>query len=301
MKPLPVLVLALLLANDARAADFTFSDWAGPAISVRFAAPPVVTPCTPIVFVLHGASRDAERYFADWAPLAAEHDFVLVVPHFPDDRFDGAPAYNLGNVHGKDGIVRPEGEWTFSVIEPLFDAVVSRLGGRQTRYGMYGHSAGAQFVHRYRYFKPASRLASAVAANAGWYTLPLESVAWPYGLRESGVLPGALSSALHADLLVLLGTGDNATDAAKLRKTPEAEMQGPHRLARGETYYRVGDSLAEALGTPFGWRLMHVTDAGHDNALMAPVAARELSASLRDHACEGVAAPVTDPSANPPG
>lgn len=277
--------LACLLAGGASAQEFVFSEWAGPPVPVRLASPASADACAPVVFVLHGASRDAPRYYEDWAPLAERHGFVAVVPEFSADRFEGSRAYNLGDAFDDEGNPRPEAQWSFSVIEPLFDEVVRRLGGRQAAYGMYGHSAGAQFTHRYRYYKPRSRLATAVAANAGWYTMPLDSVGYPYGLRDSGIDPSALPAALAGALVILLGDADVEVDAAKLRKTPEAELQGPHRLARGEAYFRVGGALAAERGVPFGWRLSVVPRAGHVNALMAPAAAKILVAALAGKTC----------------
>ena len=43
-----------------------------------------------------------------------------------------------------------------------------------------------------------------------------------------------------------------------LRKTPEAELQGPHRLDRGHAFYRVAWAKAEDLGVDFNWRLQEV-------------------------------------------
>ena len=53
-------------------------------------------------------------------------------------------------------------------IEPLFDDVRKRFGTQVTRYSLYGHSAGAQFVHRYVLFMPEARLDKAVAAELGY-------------------------------------------------------------------------------------------------------------------------------------
>jgi hypothetical protein len=52
-------------------------------------------------------------------------------------------------------------------------------------YYLYGHSAGAQFVHRHLAFICAGgnplRVIRAVAANAGFYTEPTFEVPFPFG------------------------------------------------------------------------------------------------------------------------
>jgi len=54
------------------------------------------------------------------------------------------------------------------------------------QFSMFGHSAGAQFVHRYITFMPQGHLRAAVAANSGWYTLPDQTLKLPYGLKHTG-------------------------------------------------------------------------------------------------------------------
>lgn len=253
---------------------FEFDNWAGPTIPVKVFVPDAATATTPIVIVMHGASRDLPRYYGDWRKEGEKHGFIVAVPHFTKDAFPGAANYNLGAVFDPEtGAMRPRAEWTFAAIEPLFDAVVELVGGEQTQYTLYGHSAGSQFVHRFLYFVPEARVKGAIAANAGWYTMPDFGVDWPYGLDESGVAPEVLKTYFGRDLVVLLGDADVIREDEDLRKTPEAELQGPHRYARGHTFFRVAKARAADLGVDFGWRLQEVAGAGHSNASMTPDAA----------------------------
>lgn len=256
-----------------RESKWQFTNWAGPAIPVRTYVPMQHNESTPIVIVMHGASRDAPRYFNDWKDLAKSHGLIAVVPYFSKKDFPGL-RYNLGHVFDAETHrERPEEQWTFSAIEPLFDEVVKRTGGKQTEYTLYGHSAGSQFVHRFMYFKPDARVNRFIAANAGWYTLPDFSIEYPYGFKNAGIAEGASPGIFAKPLTLLLGTADIDANAAKLRKTPEAERQGPDRLARGRTMYRVAKETAEERGLAFNWNLLTVKDVGHNNAGMAPAAA----------------------------
>jgi hypothetical protein len=43
-------------------------------------------------------------------------------------------------------------------------------------------------------------------------------------------------------------------------------------LARGQAFFAAAAAAATRLGVPFGWQLVTVPEADHDNRLMAPVA-----------------------------
>ncbi len=268
--------------------EFTFHDARGNAdrpITVRYHMPARYEPDTPIVFVMHGASRTGERYFDDWEAHAIAHGFLLVVPEFDSESYPGSRWYNLGNVFPDPNAAataatasrNPESAWTFTAIEHLFDAIRTAAGSSRTTFRIFGHSAGSQFVHRFLMTRPDASVERAVLANAGWYTLPDDGAAWPYGLAQSGFEVAGLAGMLQLPLTVLLGDADTATTAGSLRRTPEAMLQGPHRFARGHTFHTVARSAAESLGVPFGWALDTVPGAGHSNALMAPRAARILA------------------------
>jgi len=252
---------------------FTFDGWAGAPIRVWYHLPETVRPETPVLFVMHGVNRDADRYRDQWSALADQHGLVLVVPEFDEAHFPGSAGYNLGNILDRDGRAVPRERWSFSALEPLFDRVRVLTGTRVETYDLYGHSAGAQFVHRYVMFMPDARLGRAVAANAGWYTLPDRKVAYPYGLRGKRLPPVDLRRAFGQPLSILLGTADNDPAYPNLRRTPEAMAQGPHRLARGEFFFRSGEAKAAALGADFRWTLEKVEGVGHDNGGMVQAAA----------------------------
>ena len=276
-----ILVVALAIAVDCADAspapgthELVFSDWAGPEINVRVQVPQVFDAHTSIVLVMHGASRDMPRYFDDWSVQADAHGFIAVVPEFTATDFKGSARYNLGHVFDPDtGERRGEAAWTFAVIEPLFDQIVAWAGGEQERYVLFGHSAGSQFAHRFLYYVRDARVSKVILANAGWYTMPDFGVDYPYGLSESGVDDDVLADYFGRDVTVLLGDADIDTVDEDLRQTPEAELQGPHRLDRGRTFFRVSSAKAKKLGVDFNWRIRIVPGAEHSNAQMTPAAA----------------------------
>ncbi|MEP6671204.1 MAG: alpha/beta hydrolase [Chthoniobacter sp.] len=258
------------LSPGAGRFDFSHAD---KTVPVWYYVPAEARADTPVLIVMHGVGRDASRYRDDWVPYAQKLHFMVVVPEFSVAAFPGSAAYAQGGTVDAKGHALPRAQWAFSFIEPIFDAFKAATGNRSERYFLYGHSAGAQFVHRYLYFVPEARVAKAVAANAGWWTLPDPAVNFPYGLHGSAVESAALKTALQRPLIVLLGTADTDPEAENLRKTPEALAQGPNRLTRGHTFFDAGKHRAETLGVPFGWQLALAPGIGHKDGGMATFAA----------------------------
>ena len=275
-------ILALLFACSASAkADenrgiFIFDQWAGPALRVFYTKPPDLAPDRPLIIVMHGQSRAVERYHDDWSDLAGEHGFLLLVPEFTREDFPGSRAYNLGNRFDEQGAPVSQDLWSFSAIVPLFEHARERFGMSTDRFSIYGHSAGSQFVHRFLLHLPDVPVDRVVLANAGWYTMPDFDIEYPYGLSGSRIQEQALRDFLGMPVTVLLGDADTLTDQSNLRQSPEANAQGPHRYARGHTFFEKGQAVAGQLGVPFNWQLATVPNADHDNAKMAPAAARYL-------------------------
>lgn len=269
---------APVAAETAAPAPFAFSDWAGPPLPVWYALPDAVTPETPVVVVMHGVNRDADRYRDEWAGLARQHGLIVIVPQFSTADFPGANGYNTGYFAERNGSPRPRDLWSYAAIEPLFDAVRDRFGTQVPRYTLYGHSAGAQFVHRFVMLTPEARIEQAIAANAGWYMMPDLATDFPYGAKGAPVSAESLAAALEKPLTVLLGTADTDTAHPNLRTTPEANLQGPHRYARGLAFHAAGRDAAARLEVPFGWRVEDVPGVGHSNGQMAQAAAALIAA-----------------------
>jgi lamin tail-like protein len=211
----------------------------------------------PIWFVLHGASRDVERYVKAAAPVAERYGALVVAPHVTKEAYPKGSDYTLN-------------ESLYADVERLFDGVRGSLRGGQRGYYLFGHSAGAQFVHRLLTFLPRARALGAVAANAGWYTLPSRRDPLPYGLRGSSMEPRDLRGFFATPFVVLLGERDTATaDTDELvRGTAEARAQGATRLDRGRFYFEAARDAARTSGAEFDWRLAVVPRAGHDAASM---------------------------------
>lgn len=286
MKFLRLLVLSLCLGATslfaattapagATKGSFPFSS-GGHKLTVWYYRPAAAKPDAPVLFVIHGVGRNGEDYLNDWVEFADQKHFLLVVPEFSKEQFPGEEAFNSGNLFDAAGKPLPREQWSFSMIEPLFDALPAQLGTTRKDYLIYGHSAGAQFVQRLLYFVPSARCTKAVAANAGWYMLPTLGTDFPYGLKGTPADAAALRAALARPLVVLLGEADTDPKHAALRHTPEADAQGLYRFARGQFFFAHAKAEAETLHSPFKWTLGTAPGIAHSNKGMAPFAVRQL-------------------------
>ena len=255
--------------------SFVFAQ-AGREVKVWYFQPPGITPRSPVVFVMHGVQRNGEDYLNEWIEAATAKKFLLVVPEFSKAQFPGEEGYIYGNTVDEAGRAIPRDQWAFGLIEPIFDTVREKLGNTSERYLIYGHSAGAQFVHRFIYFMPHARYARAVAANAGWYTLPDLTVDFPYGLRGTVVDAEMVRTALARPVVVLLGEADIDPKHPSLRRTPESDLQGTYRLARGKYFFAQAQKIATESRFPFGWTIGFAPGVAHSNRDMTPFATRAL-------------------------
>lgn len=123
-------------------------------------------------------------------------------------------------------------------------------------------------MHRYTLFQPDAPLRVAIAANAGWYTLPGRA-RWPYGTRD--VDDELVRRWPSAPLVLMRGDLDVERDPT-LRVTPRADQQGPNRFARAATMLDAG----RAADPDCRWVLHDVPGVAHVFAGMAEAAQRFL-------------------------
>jgi poly(3-hydroxybutyrate) depolymerase len=240
------------------------------AITVWTYRPKALTAAGSVLFVMHGVGREGERYRNEWRAYAERAQALLLVPEFSTANFPGGRNYAAPrpSFDVDDGT-----PLAFAAIEQIFDSVIKANELSAGDYRLYGHSAGAQFVHRFIMFQPRSRVKTAVAANAGWYLMPDFDLKFPYGLAGSGVDRARLKQALAKKLIVLLGDKDIDPNHPQLNHSAPALRQGVNRFERGQTFFRAAEQRAESLGVHFNWELRTVADVAHSNAGMARAAA----------------------------
>lgn len=248
--------------------DYSF-DGFNKSMEIFYHIPQNKTQTTPILIVFHGVGRNASDYRNSLIERADALNFIVIAPKFSTQNFPGGDQYNLGNVY-VDGdnpsanTLNPEGEWAFSIVEPLFDFIKEKIGNSNPTYKIFGHSAGAQFAHRFLLFKENNRADQIVVSAAGWYTFPDESVDFPYGISNSILLNSSLELFLAKNIRVQVGELDSDPETSSLRRNVFADAQGLHRLERATNFFNFSQELAQNLETPFNWNFTIRNAAGHN-------------------------------------
>jgi poly(3-hydroxybutyrate) depolymerase len=189
---------------------------------------------TPVLFVHHGVRRNGRDYRDYWLDEVDEAGVLAIAIEFPEASFPEYLWYHFGNLHDKEGMPNPREEWTFGIVERLFELLLAQGVTTRQRYGLFGHSAGGQFVHRMVSFGFRDRVAVAVSANAGTYAMPDLSTPWPFGLGQTDVRTDALRVLLGFPVTVMAGTADVETTGHFFPKGPRSMRQGAYRYERAQ-------------------------------------------------------------------
>jgi hypothetical protein len=259
--------------------NYVFTDMRGNAdrpIRVYTYRPATWNASGPVLIVMHGADRSALPSRDVWAPYGDLFSCLIVAPEFslkyyPDDSW-----YAGGHLFDGQMNWQPKQNWTYMAIEHLFDDIRNRTGARQETYLLFGHSAGAQFVHRMVTFLPEARFSRAVAANAGVYAMPTYSVEYGFGLRGSPLREVDLPKVFARKLIIMSGTDDTNPKDSGLANFAEAEAQGSTRFERAKNYYATARREAESRGVPLNWEYHVVPGIGHSESGMAGPSAKLL-------------------------
>jgi hypothetical protein len=265
------------------ASSIPYADTAFPnrCLILHAARPNDWHPGLPVLFVHHGVGRNGRDYRDYWLPHVNGGRMLVIAIEFPEASFPEYLWYNFGNLRAADGTPNPRAEWTFGIDTRLFAALRHQGITTTHRYGLFGHSAGGQYVHRMLSFGYREQVAVAVSANAGTYAMPDLTTNWPWGLGATDVTPDDLRALLTFPLTIMAGTADTKTTGRFFPKGPKSLAQGPTRHARAHTYFRVGQAAAAALGVPLAWTIIDVPNVGHDGRLMSDAAAPLIAGALR--------------------
>ncbi len=245
------------------------SDSNAPKMKVFYHIPKNAHTQSPILFVFHGNGRDAENCRNLLLKEAETRNLIIICPEFSTSLFPGSNAYQLGGMfdngeNAKKEELRDPSKWTFALVEKIFDKFTGSLESALKYYDMFGHSAGAQFVHRYFSFVPNSRMKKAVSAASGWYTLPRTDIDFPYGLGQTGLIESNLEDIFAKNILISVGSLDTDPNSSALRHDTESDAQGINRVERAEYYFNECQKQASTNGFPLSWKFKKNAGVEHD-------------------------------------
>lgn len=252
--------------------DFTFTDYAplkNKPIQIFYHIPTNATNQTPILFVFHGNDRNAQFSRDAMVANANKLGFIILAPEFNALHFPTSDSYHLGNVF-VDGdnpslaSLNPESAWTFSLVEPIFEFMKTKIGSNVNTYDIFGHSAGAQFAHRFMLFKPLAKVNKIVAAAAGWYTMFNNSIDFPYGTKKSPAELTNYNNLFNKKVFVLIGDQDTNPNSDGLRHNSIVDKQGLNRLERAQYFYTQSMATAKQNGAAFNWKYYSLKGVAHD-------------------------------------
>jgi hypothetical protein len=228
----------------------------------------------PILISLHGANRNGNDHRDSFITKANQLKFIVIVPQFGEDYFPGGDAYNLANIfidgdNPSSSTLNPEDQWTFSVIDPLFNYIRSVTSNTSNQYNLIGFSAGGQLAHRTFLFSNSIYCNKTIAMSSGWYTTINENIDFPYGINESPLLASSIPSLLAKELIILVGENDNDPNAPLLRRNSLVDQQGTNRLDRAEHFFSTANTIAINEGHTFNWNKFIIPNAAHD---LSPIA-----------------------------
>ena len=286
MKKTVALFLIYFLAYEIKGDEmFYYSNDAFNEIPVFFTGPERVDKNTRLVVVMHGRKRNAEEYRDQWKEAAKDLNLLVIVPEFSEKNFPQVWGFNYGNIKTANLEPIPENLQAFSVIEPMAEKAIKKFKLESKNWGIYGHGAGAHFVHRYVLHQPEASHTLAIAANLGWY-LSMTDQQWPFGLTNSGIEATQLKQAFSKYFLLMLGKADTSTkpNSSYVKEHwDKITLQGEHRLARGRNFFKSAVEKSKEVDQFFKWGMVEVpTTKGHGNTKqMVPYAAEMFFARLR--------------------
>lgn len=233
----------------------------------------------PILFAMHGSERTSTAQLISWTNLSEKYQFILIAPEFTKGNGYTENDYQFGGIFesASSTRVRPESEWTYQLIEALFDYIKIETDNTSETYNMFGHSAGAQFVHRFLWAMPNARVNRAVAANPGSFTYPLiggiqgtdkKIYGWPYSILNTPfATEKRMSLFFSRQLFIQTGTADTRTDNS-FPSNPPSDAQGGTRHERAHNFFECCRQQAKDIGVSLTIKLVDVKDAGHSSQQM---------------------------------
>jgi pimeloyl-ACP methyl ester carboxylesterase len=268
--------LIFLLAPYAGATEIkqtTYAYWDKPDVEIFYITPKKIDKDTQLLFIIHGNSRNAEDYISAWIPYISNKNIIVVAPQFNKNSFRYFFLLESATSSGK--INNNPDNYINNSISSFFNFFQSKFSLSTNKYKMFGHSAGAQFTHRYMLLSNDRRISNAVIANAGWYTF-LNGNNFPYGIKNSPIDISSDHIKWFMSNKTSLLIGNNDINLKSVNSSKGAQRQGITRVDRANSYFNSLINISDNNNIPFRWSYKVVDKADHDYLKMTPVAAKIL-------------------------
>jgi len=273
------LIIFSKYAYSSEIKQTTFAFWDKPDVELFYLSPQNINKNTEVLFVIHGNSRNAKGYLKKWIPLIENKNIIVVAPLFTRESYRYFALLESASSSGK--VNKNSDDYLNNSISLFFNFFKNRFLLSADTYKMYGHSAGAQFIHRYMLLSNDYRISNTVIANAGWYTF-LNGSKFPYGIKDKPINISSKRVRWFMSSKTNLLIGDSDVGLQSLNTSKGAMRQGNNRLERANNYFSSLILLGEENKIPFRWNFHLIKGVAHSNAEMTPAAAKILLADVGD-------------------
>lgn len=286
MKRFNLIVLIISIAFFQSLAAFetkntTFAVWNNSDVELFYTLPEEINNQTQVLFIVHGGARDSEKYLDIWKKFTEHKNIILVAPEFKRADYEDYEYLNISDDYGV--LNKNLNEHLHNSLSIFFSFFKSKYNLEIDTYKLYGHSGGAQFVHRLLLFSDYDNVSSAVIANAGSYTF-LNNENYPYGLKESNHLSDKkIKRYLSQRVTFLIGNQDiKKFESSKKNNIQGKAMQGNNRFEVGINYFNNLITVSERQKIPLRWKFQIAKGVAHDNEKMSLLASEILLKDVKE-------------------
>lgn len=259
-----ILIIFLFLILDVYSSDIqkvTYAGWNNPDVELSYKLPNSINDNTEILFIIHGASRNVERYLEAWLEDSKNKNVILVAPYFSKEAYQNYQTLQLAKSSGE--ILDDSNYKLTNSISSFFTFFKSKYQLKTETYRIFGFSGGSQFVHRYMMYGKDTRVERAAIGSAGWYTF-LNNEPFPFGTTNMPIDKERIDWFLSREVLFILGESDNDPNHSALNLNKGAKKQGKHRHERGQNYFDSLINYADLNQRAFRWRYRSVEGLDHN-------------------------------------
>lgn len=215
-----------------------------------------VSAASPLMVTVHGIDRHALQHAVRFSKLAEAFGFVVLAPLFSKERMPRYQRVQRG----------PNGDSPIEAFELTVDHFQRASGLQLTPIRLFGYSGGAQFAMRQVLLGslPVARL---VLAAPGWFTMPDETLAFPYGAAAGAASEDRqpdFARLLATPTLLTVGGEDTRRDSSLNRNKIVERTQGQTRVERAQRWHAAMCTAADRRGLPCLTELRVLPGAPHD-------------------------------------